>query len=308
MRLVAALSCALVACGGDDALTGPDAGATGDGSTGDSAIQCSTPALDAPWLADLLDDAVAGLAVAPRYQLTERQAARTFLQDQLAAMGWTPALHAYNTGANVYATIPSTTGETKQILVGAHYDTVQNSPGANDNATGCAAVLAVARYLADMTCRRYAVTVVFFDQEETGLFGSRAFANTLNPADVIAVHTVDQIGWDSDDDLRFEIERPTPALEAEYRAAAEIVGVPVAVTSTQGTDHQAFREKGFAAVGLTEEYVANDTSPHRHLSTDTAATVKQSYLQLGTKLVAQVVMTELEIGDGFNFRNVPEPD
>lgn len=294
MRLGVALSCALVACGGDDAMmTGPDAGATGDGALGDSGDNCTTPSLDAPWLANLLADAVTGLTAAPRYQLTERQAARAFLQDQLADMGWTPQLHGYNTGANVYATIPATTGETKQILVGAHYDTVANSPGANDNATGCAAVLAVARYLEDMTCRRYAVTVAFFDQEETGLFGSRAFANTLSPANVIAVHTVDQIGWDSDNDRRFELELPTQALEAEYRAAAAIVGVPVAVTSTQGTDHQAFREKGFAAIGLTEEYVANDTSPHRHLTTDTAATVKQSYLQLGTKLVAQVVMTEL---------------
>src|SRR5690606_34251964 len=163
MRLGVALSCALVACGGDDAMmTGPDAGATGDGALGDSGDNCTTPSLDAPWLANLLADAVTGLTAAPRYQLTERQAARAFLQDQLADMGWTPQLHGYNTGANVYATIPATTGETKQILVGAHYDTVANSPGANDNATGCAAVLAVARYLEDMTCRRYAVTVVFF--------------------------------------------------------------------------------------------------------------------------------------------------
>ena len=43
----------------------------------------------------------------------------------------------------------------------------------------------------------------------------------------------------------------------------------------------------------TEEYVANDTSPHRHTAQDTAATVKQSYLQAGTKLVAQVIMNEL---------------
>ena len=62
-----------------------------------------------------------------------------------------------------------------------------------------------------------------------------------------AVHTVDQIGWDNDNDRRFELELPTQTLEAEYRAAAAIVGVPVAVTSTQGTDHQAFRDDGFAA-------------------------------------------------------------
>ena len=297
MKRVVALSCALFACGGDDAMMDPDAGtgSGGDGSmTGaDASPGCDKPELDQPWLAGLLSGAVGGLAAAPRATMTQRQTARTLLQQQLTQIGWTPQLHTYNTGANVYATLPATTGATKQIIVGAHFDTVANSPGANDNATGSAAVLAVARYVKDMPCRQYAVTVVFFDEEESGLFGARAFAGMLATANVHAVHTVDQIGWDNDNDVRFELELPTPTLEAEYRAAAATVGVPVAVTSTQGTDHQAFREKGFAAIGLTEEYVANDTSPHRHTAQDTAATVKQSYLQAGTKLVAQVIMNEL---------------
>jgi Zn-dependent M28 family amino/carboxypeptidase len=299
VKLVAlSCACALAACGGgDDAMmTGPDAGnVDGDGSiiVDDSGTQCATPALDQPWLAGLLGDAVTSLTAAPRATTTQRQTARTYLQNQLTQIGWTPMLQTYSSGANVYATIPATNGATKQIVVGAHFDTVSNSPGANDNATGTAAVLAVARYLKDMTCRKYAVTIVLFDEEEAGLFGSRAFANTLQVANVVAVHTVDQIGWDNDNDKRFELELPTQALEAEYRAAATTVGVPVAVTSTQGTDHQSFREKGFAAIGLTEEYVANDTSPYRHTAQDTAATVKQSYVQLGTKLVARVVMSEL---------------
>ena len=289
-----ALACALFACSGDDAMMGPDGGMTGDGSpTGDGA-GCTTPALDQPWLAQSLSGWVTGLTGAPRFTMTQRTTARTYLANQLTAIGWTPQLHTYPTGANVYATIPSTTGETKQIIVGAHFDTVSGSPGANDNATGTAAVLAVARYLKDMPCRRYAVTVILFDEEEVGLFGARAYANTLTVANVVAVHTVDQIGWDNDNDQRFELELPTQALEAEYRAAAATVGVPVSVTSTQGTDHEAFREKGMPAIGLTEEYVANDTSPHRHTAQDTAATVKQSYLVLGTKLVARVIMNELE--------------
>lgn len=299
MKSCVALLGALLACtGSDNGMTDePDGGVTGgDGSvtmTDDSGVPCMQPALDQPWLAGLLSGAVNGLAAAPRYLLTQRQTARTFLQNQLTQLGWTPQQHTYQTGTNVYATLPATTGETKRIIVGAHYDTVSNSPGANDNATGSAAVLAIARYLKDMNCRKFAVTVVFFDEEETGLIGARAFANTLTAANVHAVHTIDQIGWDNDNDQRFELELPTAALEAEYRAAAMTLGVPVTKTSTQGTDHQAFREEGMAAIGLTEEYIGNDTSPHRHLSTDTAATVKQSYLQLGTKLVAQVVMTEL---------------
>ncbi len=278
-------------------MTDVDAGLTGDDgsvmTTDDGGVPCTKPALDQPWLASTLSGAVTGLAGTARYTVTQRQTARTFLQNQLTQMGWTPQLHTYNSGANVYATIPATNGATKQIIVGAHFDTVMNSPGANDNATGSAAVLAIARYLKDMNCRKLAVTVVFFDEEETGLFGARAFANTLTAANVQVVHTIDQVGWDNDNDQRFELELPTAALEAEYRAAAATLGVPVTKTTTQGTDHQAFREKGFAAIGLTEEYVGNDTSPYRHTAQDTSATVEQSYLELGTKLAARVILDEL---------------
>lgn len=292
---VAALA-VLGACPADDPAVTTDGGMTptdGDGMTTGDGSMCGKPALDQPWLRGLVSGAVTGLAAAPRATNTQRQTARTYLQNQLTQIGWTPMLHSYPTGANVYATIPATTASTKRIIVGAHFDTVSGSPGANDNATGTAAVLAVARYLKDMPCRKAAVTVVLFDEEESGLFGARAYSATLPATNVIAVHTVDQIGWDNDHDHRFELELPTTALENEYRAAATVVGVPVSTTSTQGTDHQAFREDGFAAIGLTEEYVGNDTSPYRHLATDTAATVDIDYLVLGTKLVAQVVMTEL---------------
>ena len=291
------LACALCACAGDDAtMTDPDAGSGSDDGaivTDDSGMQCMKPALDQPWLAALVSGAVSGLAAAPRATTTQRNTARAYLQNQLTQIGWTPQLHSYPTGSNVYATIPATTGATKQIIVGAHFDTVSGSPGANDNATGSAAVLAIARYLKDMNCRKFAVTIVFFDEEESGLFGSRAFANMLQVANVLAVHTVDQIGWDNDNDMRFELELPTQSLEAEYRAAATIVAAQVAVTATQGTDHQSFREQGMAAIGITEEFVGGDTTPNYHMASDTFPTVKQSYLQLGTKLVAQVVMTEL---------------
>jgi Zn-dependent M28 family amino/carboxypeptidase len=291
---IAALA-VLGACPADDSTATPDGGMTtgdGDMTTGDGSM-CGKPALEQPWLRGLLSGAVNSLAAAPRETNTQRQTARTYLQSQLTQIGWAPMLNSYPSGANVYATIPATTGSTKRIIVGAHFDTVSGSPGANDNATGTAAVLALARYLKDMPCRKAAVTVVLFDEEEAGLFGARAYSATLPATGVIAVHTVDQIGWDNDNDHRFELELPTTALENEYRAAAAVVGVPVTTTSTQGTDHQAFREDGFAAIGLTEEYVGNDTSPYRHKATDTASTVNVDYLVLGTKLVAQVIMTEL---------------
>jgi Zn-dependent M28 family amino/carboxypeptidase len=291
MRVLFAL--AVAACA-DDTMIDPDGGIDPDGAVVDGdATTCTTPSLDAPWLGQLLSDSITQLASAPRFTTTQRATARAYLKAQLAEMGWTATEHTFSGGANVVATIPATMGSGNEIILGAHFDTVMSSPGANDNASGTAVVLAVARYLKDMPCRTAPVTVVLFYLEETGLFGSRAFAMTKQPATTRAVHTIDQVSWDSDNDRSFELEVPTPTLEAEWRAAASRVGVPVVTTNSQGTDHESFRDAGFAAVGLTEEYVGGDTSPNRHLSTDTPSTVNMPYLVLAAKLTAQVILTEV---------------
>jgi len=278
-----------VGCGSPEMSAPSDAG--GDGpALPDVPAGCELPALDAatPELAGWLT----GLP-APRATIQQRSAARAFLMAELGALGFTAQLHPYNNGANVVATLPATMGSGKGIVVGAHFDTVSGSPGANDNATGTVAVLGVARLLAAVTCRTAPVTIAFFDQEELGLFGARAYAMSIDPATIEAVHTIDQVGWDDDGDRRFELEAGTATLNAEWTAAAAVVGVPVSTVTTQGTDHEAFRDLGFAAIGLTEEFVGNDTSPHRHLATDTTDTVDLAYLALATELAGRVVISEI---------------
>ncbi|HEU0029912.1 MAG TPA: M28 family peptidase [Kofleriaceae bacterium] len=294
MRASIYLLAAMAACGSpDDSETDPDGG-TIDARV-DAPPGCTRPDLDAPGLKAYVTGVVAQLAAAPRANTTQRDAARTYLSNQLTALGWQPQIHSYANGANVFATIPATMGDGKMIVVGAHFDTVTNSPGANDNASGVAVVLAIARYLKDTPCRTAPVTIVFFDQEELGLFGSRAYAQTLVPANVRAVHTIDQVAWDQDGDRRFELELPTPTLEAEWRAAAAVVGVTVVTTTTSGTDHESFRDRGFAAIGLTEEYVGGDTSPLRHQPGDTPASIDPylEYLVLAAKLTGQVILDEV---------------
>ncbi len=284
-----ALVSAVTACDApDNGEADPDGGV-------DAPPGCTRPDLEAPGLKAYVTDVVQQLTASPRANTTQRDAARTYLSNELTALGWQPELHPYANGANVFATIPATMGDGKTIVVGAHFDTVTNSPGANDNASGVAVVLAVARYLKDTPCRTAPVTIVFFDQEELGLFGSRAYAQTLVPANVLAVHTIDQVAWDEDGDRVFELELPTATLEAEWRAAANVVGVPVVTTTTSGTDHQAFRDRGFAAMGLTEEFVGDDTSPFRHQPGDTAASIAPylDYLVLAAKLTGQVVLGEV---------------
>ena len=64
------------------------------------------------------------------------------------------------------------------ILIGAHYDAVPGTPGADDNATGVAVLLELAAYLATNPLK-YPVRLVAFDLEEYGLIGSTAYAKYL---------------------------------------------------------------------------------------------------------------------------------
>ncbi|MGK7932105.1 MAG: M28 family peptidase [Microcystaceae cyanobacterium] len=64
------------------------------------------------------------------------------------------------------------------ILIGAHYDTVPNSLGADDNGTGLAVLLELARFFSINYCR-FPLQLVAFDMEEYGLLGSQAYVNYL---------------------------------------------------------------------------------------------------------------------------------
>lgn len=81
---------------------------------------------------------------------------------------------------NLILNIPSTLANASSapLLIGAHYDAVAACPGADDNATGVAALLEIARALAIQPIR-YPVRLVAFDLEELGLLGSKAYASEL---------------------------------------------------------------------------------------------------------------------------------
>lgn len=82
------------------------------------------------------------------------------------------------TGRNIIAHLKGVTQPS--VLLGGHYDSVANSPGANDNASGTAVVLDIARNLANTPLASQAWFVAF-DGEEDGLHGSRAFVEAAEP-------------------------------------------------------------------------------------------------------------------------------
>lgn len=84
-----------------------------------------------------------------------------------------------------------------EVVLSAHYDTVSQSPGAGDDASGCGVVLAA---VADLkrTPLDHTVRVVLFDGEEKGLLGSRAWVAALPPeraSRILANLNVEMVGW-----------------------------------------------------------------------------------------------------------------
>lgn len=286
-----------------------DGSGTGDptgGSSDSGAIDCTPPPPDPAWLLPQLQDTVARLSGAAelggtllpdRATVTRRALVAAFLFEQLDALGTEVQTHDYGTGTNVIARVPATGVSAGTYVVGAHYDSVPGAPGADDNATGVAVVTALARHLMSLPCRSHDVLVVAFDEEELGLVGSTAFAAKLvaDREPVVAVHTIDQIGYDADGDRNLELERPDPGLFEFYADVAD--GVPqlgaLVVTDTGFTDHVAFREAGFVAIGLSEEYVSGDTTPHYHLPSDTYDTVAFGLVETAATLVNHAFATAL---------------
>jgi len=283
------------ACGADDAMGDGD----GDGDV-DGGVGCDTlPNVSPTWLRGYQTEVVERLAgareIAPgvtlsdRSQPSSRAQARDYIAAELTALGLRAQLHSYGAGTNPFAFVEANRAAQGTLLLGAHFDSVPGSPGANDNATGVAMVLAAARYLGELECRDHDVIVAFFDEEEIGLVGSAAFAANLdaNNTPLVAAHTIDQMGWDQNGDRLIEVELPAPGLLSFYQSAATAEGlaIPLVETSTGSTDHSSFRQRGYSAVGLTEGFVSGDTTPHYHASTDTAATVDFEYLASSTALL-----------------------
>lgn len=95
--------------------------------------------------------------------------------------------HGEREGANLVVSLPRSAGMTKTLLLGAHYDRVAQGRGAVDNASGCAAVLELLAAFKARPLRNYSVGAVFFDYEEAGLVGSKAFVASDGGADGVRV-------------------------------------------------------------------------------------------------------------------------
>lgn len=239
---------------------------------------------------------------------SERELTVNFLSQHLIEIGWQLDNHHYKTtngnpfldlilspasGVNISAVLPATISSDEYVIFGSHYDSERDCPGAIDNATGVTLSLTVASQLTQLKERNVNFIIVLFDQEEDGEVGSKAYAKMLQKSkkNVHSVHTIDMMGWDEDNNRGFEIELPSPDLERLYKAEAEKFNIPLYTTKVSSSDHKSFIDRGFNTVGISEEYVKGDTTPHLHRPTDAYETVNFDFLASSTQFIFHIFKT-----------------
>lgn len=149
------------------------------------------------------------LAATPRPTGTPQEArAAAYVEQVLAAQGYRVErqpvpLPGGGESANVVARPELDPARDRYLLVGGHYDTVVGSPGANDNASGVAVLLEVARVLAVKPARLPVVFVAFGAEEgrpgpqHRSLVGSQHYAHGMSPEEarhLVAMINLDMIG------------------------------------------------------------------------------------------------------------------
>lgn len=171
------------------------------------------------------------------------------------------------TGRNVVAHLEGVTQP--QLLLGAHYDSVAGSPGANDNASGTAVLLDMARRLSETPIGRQAWFVAF-DGEEDGLHGSRAFVrNAGSPflRQLRAMLNFDMVGVNS----RLEVS----GADSLTRLVKSGGGAIALGSASGGSDHVPFDNAGvpilFFNRGIEPNYhTPNDRQVNSQLLNETA--------------------------------------
>ncbi|MFC1555852.1 M28 family metallopeptidase [candidate division KSB1 bacterium] len=239
------------------------------------------------------------LSIPNRNTAENREEARRYIAALFAEFGYEPVRQTYReNGENIYAVLESTVESDEYIVLGAHFDSVRECPGANDNASGSVMVLTIAKMMKQVEKRSKNVIFILFDEEERGMQGSRAFAKKLQDENynVASVHTIDQMCWDEDGDFAIELEIPYEGAIELYDVAKKAAGFTFTIhtTTEAGSDHSAFRRLGFNAVGLTEEYRNGDTTPHYHDPSDTYETVNFEFMLSSTLLTCEAIKLLLQ--------------
>lgn len=223
--------------------------------------------------------------------------AQQYYEQKFAALGYSTTAQAFNaTGRNILVTKPGSVHPDEIVVLCAHYDAMPpgmfNAPAADDDGSGCAAVLEAARILRNVPFER---TIVFalWDQEEQGKIGSIYYANTMaaNDENIVGVVNMDAIAYDGNGDKKARVHARqvanTMAIADTVFAVLERYNIDLdLLLTTPGatySDHASFWSAGYGAVLMIEEFTG-DGNPYYHTVNDRVQHFDVPYYEKMAKL------------------------
>ncbi|MCX7960362.1 MAG: M20/M25/M40 family metallo-hydrolase [Burkholderiales bacterium] len=255
-------------------------------------------------LAERLKKHVATLAAGERNTRAPArlEAAARHIEAELQGAGYRVRAQPYDSGDGLVRNLEAVREGriARSLVVGAHYDSVFGSPGANDNGSGVAALVELARGLAAAQ-PRHTLRFAFFANEEppyfaTAAMGSRVYADELieRGERIAAMFSLETIGYyaerpgsqrypfplgffypDRGDFVAFVanlgsrslLHAALAAFRREARFPAEGVAAPAFIPGVAWSDQRSFWRRGVPAVMITD--TALYRYPHYHLPSDT---------------------------------------
>jgi Zn-dependent M28 family amino/carboxypeptidase len=236
-------------------------------------------------------------------------AVETYIERELSALGLRVESDSFSYRGKSFRNVVARTPARRAPLVvlGAHFDSVEGSPGADDNAGGVAVLLEAARLLSAMKLNSE-VLFCAFNLEELNMIGSSHLAKRLKSegAKIAGMVSLEMLGYT---DRRPGSQKYPPALSWLYPDRADFVGVvgnwrsaallqsfaaalkkvdglPVETLSVLGngflvpqarlSDHASFWDVGYPALLLTD--TAFMRNPHYHSATDTIDTLDLEFM------------------------------
>ncbi len=273
----------------------------------------------------------------PRNTAESQALASAYIADELTAYGYEVTLDPVQSSENVIARLEGSQTPERVFVLGAHFDSVSGSPGADDNAGGVAGVLEIARVLAEVQPAS-SVEFVGFTLEEVGLVGSRHHAEQLSEAgaDIIGMIGLDMIAYtcatpgcqvpffdiplcinvepegvsvgtgiavlgnDASAGLlsRFAVAATTYVPSLEF-VTGQVADMGACFSLTRRSDHAPFWDNGFEGLLITD--TAEGRNPYYHTPDDTIDTLDLAFARQVTQAALATVALEVGVscnGDG----------
>lgn len=251
--------------------------------------------------------------------------AAQFIYEKFQSWGYQVQYETFSsTGKNVIATKQGMFDSQKYFVLCAHYDDMPSgttAPGADDNASGTATVLELARVFAQYNFN-YTIKFICFDEEEQGLVGSNYYATQARNRNdsIIGVINLDMTAYDANNDGFVDVHSNSVANTSQianewinniYQYSIELT--PRTVASQPYSDHYSFQQKNYGAI-LVIEYDL-EFNPRYHTVNDRFQYLNMDFAHKIAKVTAATAAEYIQVASsnstsiftdaGWNLISIP---